>query len=84
MAAAEEVTLFMLLLAIVNVWLWKMGGSETIVVGSPVAGRRHADLEGVIGQFVNTLALKNAPTGEKTFKHFLKEVAQKTFFKGPY
>jgi tyrocidine synthetase-3 len=78
LAKETDVTLFMLLLAVINVWLWKLSGSETIVVGSPIANRRHADLEGVIGQFVNTLALKNRPGGEKSFTDFLKEVAQKT------
>ncbi len=74
----EEVTLFIVLLAVLNVLLWKLSGSDAIVVGSPIAGRPHADLEGIIGMFVNTLALKNSPLQDISFKFFLKEVRQKT------
>jgi non-ribosomal peptide synthetase component F len=43
-----------------------------------VAGRRHADLEKIIGMFVNTLALRNYPAGEKTLKDFLNELKERT------
>jgi non-ribosomal peptide synthetase component F/methionyl-tRNA formyltransferase/acyl carrier protein len=78
LAAEEGATLFMVLLTVVYVWLWKLSRSETVVVGSPIAGRRHADQEGIIGMFVNSLALKNSPRPEKSFNEFLKEVAQNT------
>jgi acyl carrier protein len=74
LANENSATLFMVLLAIYNVFLTKISTQETIVVGTPIAGRRHADLEPVIGMFVNTLALKNDPAGEKTFDTFLREV----------
>ena len=74
----EGVTMFMGLLAVFNVFLFKIGSQEDIVTGTPVAGRRHADLEQVIGMFVNTLALRNFPSGEKNFKEFLKEVKKRT------
>jgi SAM-dependent methyltransferase len=68
----------MVLLAIYNILLSKLSNREIIIVGTPVAGRRHADLEPIIGMFVNTLAIKNHPTGEKSFTQFLKEVKGKT------
>ncbi|HLP62245.1 MAG TPA: amino acid adenylation domain-containing protein, partial [Candidatus Deferrimicrobium sp.] len=74
----EDVTLFMLFLAIYNVLLLKLSGQEDIVVGAPIAGRSHADLEQIIGIFVNTLVLRNFPSGEKTFIEFLHEVKEKT------
>ncbi|MCP4154444.1 MAG: amino acid adenylation domain-containing protein, partial [bacterium] len=74
LASQEEVTLFMLFLAIYNVMLAKLGGRADIVVGTPVAGRTHADLEKVIGMFVNTLALRNFSEGDKLFTDFLKQV----------
>lgn len=46
------------------------------MIGSPIAGRPHADLEAVLGMFVNTLALRTRPAGNKTFEEFLKEVRQ--------
>ncbi|MCK4258177.1 MAG: amino acid adenylation domain-containing protein, partial [Halanaerobiales bacterium] len=67
-------TLYMTLLAAYNVLLSKYAGQEDIVVGSPTAGRRHADLENIIGMFVNTLVMRNYPNVDKSFKTFLDEV----------
>jgi tyrocidine synthetase-3 len=74
MALEEGATLFMVLLALCNIFLYKLSSQEDVVVGTPVVGRRHADLEKIIGMFVNTLPLRNYPTGERSFKVFLKEV----------
>ena len=74
LAAATGGTLYMVLLAAYNVLLSKYAGQEDIIVGSPSAGRPHADLEGIIGMFVNTLAMRNRPESGKTFKEFLLEV----------
>jgi tyrocidine synthetase-3 len=74
----RETTLFMVLLAIGNIFLSKLTGQDDIIVGIPIAGRRHADLEPIIGMFVNTLALRNFPHGEKTLHGFLNEVKEKT------
>jgi NRPS condensation-like uncharacterized protein len=78
MADREQVTLYTLLLTVYTVFLYKLTGQEDIVVGTPQAGRRHADLEFLIGMFVNTLAMRNFPKGEKNFKQFLKEVKENT------
>ncbi|MCP4150342.1 MAG: AMP-binding protein, partial [bacterium] len=74
MAFAAGTTIFMVLLSVLNTLLAKLQNHEDIIIGTPVAGRRHADLEKIIGMFVNTLALRNFPKGEKTFKEFLQEV----------
>ena len=71
-------TLFMVLLGAYYALLLKYTGQEDIVVGTPVAGRRHADLEHVVGMFVNTLAIRCKPKGEETFEEFLKEVGENT------
>ncbi|MGD2084988.1 MAG: amino acid adenylation domain-containing protein [Candidatus Aminicenantes bacterium] len=78
LALAEDATLFMVLLAAYNVLLAKLSGQQDIIIGSPVAGRRHADLQDIIGMFVNTLALRNFPFAALTFKEFLKDVRNKT------
>ncbi|MCK5057807.1 MAG: amino acid adenylation domain-containing protein, partial [Candidatus Aminicenantes bacterium] len=78
LALEQEVTLYMIVLALFNVLLAKLSGQEDIVVGSPTAGRDHADLQKVIGMFVNTLTLRSHPVAEKTFIDFLKEVKEKT------
>jgi amino acid adenylation domain-containing protein len=77
-ALENKATTFILLLTIFNIFLSKITGQEDIVVGTPVAGRRHADLEGIMGLFINSLALRNKPRVEKTFMEFLKEVRDRT------
>jgi len=67
-------TLYMLLLAAYNVLLYRLTGQEDIIVGSPIAGRPHADLENIIGVFINTLAMRNRPEGKKTYRELLNEV----------
>ncbi|WP_434634912.1 amino acid adenylation domain-containing protein [Chromobacterium sp. CV08] len=51
-------TLFMVLLAGYAALLSRYSGQKELVVGSPIANRNHVDLEGLIGCFVNTLALR--------------------------
>jgi tyrocidine synthetase-3 len=79
LARSGGATLFMVLLAALNIFLSKVCSQQDIVVGTPTAGRNHADLEKIIGIFVNTLALRNYPYGQKTIKAFLKEVRERTF-----
>ncbi len=69
-------TMYMVLLAAYNVLLSKYTGQEDIIVGTPIAGRSHADLENLIGMFVNTLAMRNYPESSKTFKEFVEEVRE--------
>ena len=78
MALAEGSTLFMVLTAIYTILLSKLSGQEDIIIGTPIAGRRHADLEKIIGMFVNTLSLKNTPAGDRTFREFIGDVKERT------
>ena len=71
-----ESTMYMILLSAFNIMLSKYSGQEDIVVGSPIAGRSHAELQNIIGMFVNTLAMRNYPQGSKSFAEFLKEVKE--------
>ncbi|WP_036724871.1 condensation domain-containing protein, partial [Paenibacillus forsythiae] len=76
LAAQTGSTLFMVLLAAYTTLLAKYSGQEDIVVGTPIAGRRHADLEPIVGMFVNTLAIRTAPVGEKTLHAYVQEVKE--------
>ncbi|MET3210040.1 UNVERIFIED_CONTAM: iturin family lipopeptide synthetase A [Paenibacillus sp. PvR008] len=76
LAQDTESTIFMVLLAAYNVLLSKYSGQEDIIVGTPVAGRRHVDTQAMIGMFVNTLVLRNHPQSSLTFQSFLQEVKQ--------
>ncbi|NIM14873.1 MAG: amino acid adenylation domain-containing protein [Candidatus Aminicenantes bacterium] len=78
MALEQGTTLYMVLLAICTIMLSKISGKEVVVTGTAVAGRRHADLEPIIGIFINTLALINYPADDKTFILYLKEVKNRT------
>jgi acyl transferase domain-containing protein/acyl carrier protein len=78
MCAENGVTLYMSLLAIFNVLLYKYTGQEDIIVGSGIAGRRHADLQDIIGMFVNSLVMRNWPEGQKSYRQFLQEVKVNT------
>ena len=71
---AGDATLYMTLFGLFSVLLWRLSGQEDMVIGTFTAGRRHADLENIVGIFVNTLAIRNYPTGEKSFVSFLREV----------
>ena len=65
---------YMVFLAAAMVLLSKYSCQEDIVIGSPISGRTHKDTEGMLGMFVNTLAMRGKPKGEKTFLEFLAEL----------
>ncbi|MBN3889965.1 MAG: amino acid adenylation domain-containing protein [Nostoc sp. JL31] len=70
-------TLFMTLLAAFQILLWRYTGSEDIVVGSPIANRDRTELEGLIGFFANTIALRTNLAGNPTFEDLLTCVRTK-------
>jgi amino acid adenylation domain-containing protein len=72
-----EVTMMMFLFSIYNILLGKYADQEELVMGTAAAGRQHADLENIIGFFVNMLAIKTCPHPDKTFVQYLKEVKEK-------
>src|SRR5690606_24509904 len=75
-AARTGTTLYMFLLAAYNILLSKYANQEDIIVGTPTAGRERKELEGIIGMFVNTLAIRTQPEGHKHFGDFLEEVKE--------
>ena len=79
LATETNTTLYMVLMSAVNILFARYSGQEDIVVGSPITGRNYARTENLIGMFVNTLAIRNHPTGEKNYRQFLSEVKANTF-----
>ncbi|PYQ27333.1 MAG: hypothetical protein DMF56_20495 [Acidobacteria bacterium] len=73
-ARERGASLFMVLLAAVNALLFRWSGQEDIIVGSPVAGRTHPDLEEQLGFFTNTLALRTEVGGAMTFLDLVDRV----------
>ncbi len=70
----EGVTLFMLLLAAFKALLSRYTEQTDIVIGSPIANRNRVELEGLIGFFVNTLALRTDLSGNPTFRELVRRV----------
>ena len=71
---SERVTLFMVLLAAIQVLLYRYSGQTDIIVGSPIANRNRLETEGLIGFFVNVLALRTRLSGELTVRELLGRV----------
>jgi amino acid adenylation domain-containing protein/non-ribosomal peptide synthase protein (TIGR01720 family) len=67
----EGATLFMTLLATFQVLLSRYSGQQDVVVGTPIANRTHNEVEGLIGFFVNTLALRGDLSGDPSFRELL-------------
>ncbi|HEY0606419.1 MAG TPA: amino acid adenylation domain-containing protein [Herpetosiphonaceae bacterium] len=74
----QGATLFMTLLAAFKVLLQRWSGQADLVVGAPIAGRTHAELEPLIGFFVNTLALRTDLSGNPAFVELLRRVRDTT------
>jgi amino acid adenylation domain-containing protein len=72
----QGTTLFMTLLAAFQALLSRYSGQEDIVVGTPIANRNRAELEGLIGFFANTLALRADVSGNPTFRELLARVKE--------
>ncbi|MBH8571754.1 amino acid adenylation domain-containing protein [Nostocaceae cyanobacterium CENA369] len=73
-----DATLFMSLLTAFNILLYYYTDQEDILIGSPIANRNRAELEGMLGLFVNTLILRNNLSGNPSFLEFLHRVREVT------
>jgi amino acid adenylation domain-containing protein/non-ribosomal peptide synthase protein (TIGR01720 family) len=69
----EGGTLFMGLLAGLKALFYRYTGQEDIIIGSPVAGREHRELEDQIGLYINTLALRTRFSGTDSFTALLRK-----------
>ncbi|MEW6234512.1 MAG: amino acid adenylation domain-containing protein [Candidatus Omnitrophota bacterium] len=67
-------SLFMTLTALVKTLFYRYSGQEDIIIGSPIAGRDHADLENQIGFYVNTLALRDRLKGSDSFAQTFEKI----------
>ncbi|HEU4962713.1 MAG TPA: amino acid adenylation domain-containing protein [Bacilli bacterium] len=76
LAKQGGVTDYTLFLGVLSVLLAKYTGQNDIVIGSPVAGRRHPELQDLVGMFVNTIAIRSQPDASKTFAAYLKELRE--------
>ena len=72
----EGVTLYMALLAVLQLLLHRYSGQKDILVGTPVAGRNYAQTKNLIGLFVNTLVMRTGVSGDPTFRDLLGRVRE--------
>jgi amino acid adenylation domain-containing protein len=78
LAQSENATLFMALLATFQVLLGRYTLQDSVLVGSPTAGRNDVDLENLIGFFVNTLVLRADIDSESSFRQVLRQARANT------
>lgn len=76
----NNVTQFMTLMAGVNALLYRYTNQNNIILGTPIAGREHPDLENQLGLFLNTLAIRTQITGNESFLGLL-EIQKQTLIK---
>jgi amino acid adenylation domain-containing protein len=74
----EDATLFMTLLAGLQILLGRLSGQERFAVGTPIAGRTRAEIEPLIGFFLNNLVLRADLSGDPSFRDLLARVRETT------
>jgi amino acid adenylation domain-containing protein len=77
-AQQHAMTLFMVLYAAWAVLLSRLSGQDDVVIGTPIANRQRPELEGLIGFFANTLALRIQVNDEVRVEAFLEQVKEMT------
>lgn len=76
--STQKGSLFMGLLTVYNVLLHHYTGENDIVIGNPIAGRDHPDLENQIGVYINTLALRNSIDSNHSFTELFNQIRETT------
>ncbi|MFI6325073.1 condensation domain-containing protein, partial [Nonomuraea sp. NPDC050556] len=76
-AVDEGVTVFMVLMASLQVLLLRYTGQEDFAVGIPIAGRTARDTERLVGPFFNVLPVRSDARGSLTFRELVRRVRQR-------
>ncbi|MFI8568651.1 amino acid adenylation domain-containing protein [Rhodococcus sp. NPDC078407] len=74
LARGHDATPFMVVHAALAVLLARLSGSPDIAVGAPVGGRGEAQLDDLVGMFVNTVVLRTEVEGGRSFAQVLEDV----------
>ena len=76
LARSERATLYMTLLALFKILLYRYSGQSDIVVGTPVANRNNTELENVIGMFVGTLPIRSDLSPDLTMRTLIAQIRE--------
>ncbi|TEB42929.1 amino acid adenylation domain-containing protein, partial [Flavobacterium circumlabens] len=72
----QQSSLFMGVLSLVKTLLYRYTGTQDIIIGTPISGRVHPDLENQVGFYLNTLALRDELSGDMSYEALLTQVKQ--------
>src|SRR6185369_6816896 len=78
-SSQEGATLFMTLMAGFHALLRRYTGQKDILIGTPIAGRDHVELEPLIGFLVNMIPIRTSFNDSLTFRDLLKQVRESSF-----
>jgi amino acid adenylation domain-containing protein len=70
----KGVTLYMFCLAALNLLLFRYTNQRDIIIGTPVSGRSHSELEGQVGYYINTLVMRTILKPDDSFESLLSQV----------
>lgn len=73
-----KATLFQTFISLYAILIAKYTNSDDVIIGTPTSGRTHADVEKIVGMFVNTLAIRHYPNSKIQFDDFLERVKKDT------
>jgi iturin family lipopeptide synthetase A len=74
LAQRHNASLFMVLIAALKTYLYRCSGQRDIIIGTPSAGRSHADLDEQVGCFLNTLVLRDEVDPAQSFASLIDQV----------
>ncbi len=74
LARSEGCTVYMVLLGAFATLLYRLTGTDDVVVGSPIANRTTTELASMVGFFCNTMALRARLSGNPSFREVCRRV----------
>jgi len=78
-AEENSTTLYTLLLAAFKILLFRYSGQSDLVIGTPTTGRTSTEYSGVLGYFVNPVAIRSSIDGNSPFLEYLSQIKKAVF-----